>query len=64
MRVTEAALPMPAAAERTSWALVRPTRVLRLSIHAAGALWSQKGKAFLMMIGTAVGIMLLTAVVG
>lgn len=36
----------------------------RLSRHAAGALWSQKGKAFLMMIGTAVGIMLLTAVVG
>ncbi len=39
-------------------------RIGRLSRHAAGALWSQKGKAFLMMIGTAVGIMLLTAVVG
>lgn len=39
-------------------------RILRLSRHAAGALWSQKGKAFLMMLGTAVGIMLLTAVVG
>jgi putative ABC transport system permease protein len=44
--------------------LVRPARLLRLSRHAAGALWSQKGKAFLMLLGTAVGIMLLTAVVG
>jgi putative ABC transport system permease protein len=43
---------------------VGPARLLRLSRHAAGALWSQKGKAFLMMLGTAVGIMLLTAVVG
>jgi len=39
-------------------------RLLRLTRHAAGALASRKGKAFLMMIGTAVGIMLLTAVVG
>ncbi len=39
-------------------------RIFRLSGHAAGALWGQKSKAFLMMIGTAVGIMLLTAVVG
>jgi putative ABC transport system permease protein len=37
---------------------------MRLSRHAAGALWSQKAKAFLMLLGTAVGIMLLTAVVG
>jgi putative ABC transport system permease protein len=43
---------------------LRPVRLLRLARHAAGALWSQKAKAFLMMIGTAVGIMLLTAVVG
>jgi len=41
-----------------------PFRILRLARHAAGALWSQKGKAFLMLLGTAVGIMLLTAVVG
>jgi putative ABC transport system permease protein len=39
-------------------------RLLRLSKQAAGALWNQKGKAFLMLLGTAVGIMLLTAVVG
>jgi putative ABC transport system permease protein len=43
---------------------LRPGRILRLTRQAAGALWSQKGKAFLMMVGTAVGIMLLTAVVG
>ena len=48
----------------TSQRLPRPARVFRLSRQAAGALWSQKGKAFLMMLGTAVGIMLLTAVVG
>jgi putative ABC transport system permease protein len=44
--------------------LPKPSRLLRLSRHAGGALWSQKGKAFLMLLGTAVGIMLLTAVVG
>ncbi len=47
-----------------SWRIPRPTRLLRLSRQAAGALWGQKGKAFLMLLGTAVGIMLLTAVVG
>ncbi|MEW5764088.1 MAG: ABC transporter permease [Acidobacteriota bacterium] len=49
-------------------ARVRPARssfrLFRLARHAAGALWAQKGKAFLMLLGTAVGIMLLTAVVG
>lgn len=44
--------------------VVSPSRLLRLCRQAAGALWSQKGKAFLMLLGTAVGIMLLTAVVG
>ncbi len=47
-----------------SWRVVRPAKLLRLIRQAAGALWSQKGKAFLMLLGTAVGIMLLTAVVG
>ena len=51
-------------ARRSHSARLRPARLLRLARHAAGALWSQKAKAFLMMIGTAVGIMLLTAVVG
>ncbi len=39
-------------------------RIFRLSRQAGGALASRKGKAFLMMIGTSVGIMLLTVVVG
>ena len=39
-------------------------RAARLARHAAGALWSQKLKSLLMFLGTAVGIMLLTAVVG
>ena len=39
-------------------------RIFRLSRQAGGALAGRKGKAFLMMIGTSVGIMLLTAVVG
>lgn len=65
MRERELALPeLPQAAAPRVSGFVGPTRVLRLSRQAAGALWSQKGKAFLMMLGTAVGIMLLTAVVG
>jgi len=64
MRTRQVALPMPTQARRAVWTLVRPSRMLRLARQAAGALWSQKGKAFLMMLGTAVGIMLLTAVVG
>lgn len=36
----------------------------RLSIHSFEAIFSSKGKAFLMMLGTAVGIMLLSGVVG
>lgn len=39
-------------------------RLTRLARQAAGALWSQKLKSALMFLGTAVGIMLLTAVVG
>ncbi len=39
-------------------------RIFRVSRQAGSALWSQKGKAFLMLLGIAVGIMLLTAVVG
>lgn len=64
MRETELALPAPSrvASPRVRW--IRPVRAFRLARQATGALWSQKGKAFLMMIGTAVGIMLLTAVVG
>ncbi len=65
MRERELALPeLPEAAAPRVGRFVGPARVLRLSRQAAGALWSQKGKAFLMMLGTAVGIMLLTAVVG
>lgn len=40
------------------------TRLLRIFIHSFRALLGQKGKAALMMLGTAVGIMLLTGVVG
>jgi putative ABC transport system permease protein len=36
----------------------------RLLIHSFEAIFSSKGKAFLMMLGTAVGIMLLSGVVG
>lgn len=36
----------------------------RLLIHSLEAIFSSKGKAFLMMLGTAVGIMLLSGVVG
>jgi len=64
MTDTELVLHTPHRASRAPWRLFRPTRLLRLSRQAAGALWSQKGKAFLMLLGTAVGIMLLTAVVG
>ena len=64
MRQREIALPAPSRTWPAPWRLVRPLRLLRLSRQAAGALWGQKGKAFLMMLGTAVGIMLLTAVVG
>ncbi len=64
MTPAELALTSTAKAARPARRLMSPTRLLRLSRHAAGALWGQKGKAFLMMIGTAVGIMLLTAVVG
>ncbi|MEW6363866.1 MAG: ABC transporter permease [Acidobacteriota bacterium] len=39
-------------------------RIIRLCGQAAGALWNQRGKALLMFLGIAVGIMLLTAVVG
>jgi putative ABC transport system permease protein len=39
-------------------------KLLRIFFHALNALSGQKGKAFLMMLGTAVGIMLLTGVVG
>ncbi|MCX7830106.1 MAG: ABC transporter permease [Acidobacteria bacterium] len=38
--------------------------VSRLFIHSFEAIFSSKGKAFLMMLGTAVGIMLLSGVVG
>jgi putative ABC transport system permease protein len=41
-----------------------PTRWMRLARQAASALWSQLGKTFLMLAGIAVGIMLLTTVVG
>jgi len=64
MRGTELALPAPSRVASPKVRALRPVRAFRLARHAAGALWSQKGKAFLMMIGTAVGIMLLTAVVG
>lgn len=60
----QAALPFPLPKGRALSLPMGPGRLMRLSRHAAGALWSQKGKAFLMMVGTAVGIMLLTAVVG
>lgn len=39
-------------------------RFFRLVRHAAGALWDQKLKSLLMFLGTAIGIALLTAVVG
>ena len=64
MRETELALPAPPRIAESGLGLVKPARLLRLTRQAGGALWSQKGKAFLMMLGTAVGIMLLTAVVG
>lgn len=64
MRQRELALHVPYQPKSSTWRLLRPMRALRLSRQAAGALWSQKSKAFLMLLGTAVGIMLLTAVVG
>ena len=64
MRETELALPAPPRIAESGLGLVKPARLFRLTRQAGGALWSQKGKAFLMMLGTAVGIMLLTAVVG
>jgi putative ABC transport system permease protein len=64
MRERELALPALPQVAAPRVGLVRPSRLLRLTRQAASALWSQKGKAFLMMLGTAVGIMLLTAVVG
>jgi|WetSurMetagenome_2_1015567.scaffolds.fasta_scaffold21155_2 putative ABC transport system permease protein len=64
MRERELALPALPQVAAPRVGLVKPSRVFRLARQAASALWSQKGKAFLMMLGTAVGIMLLTAVVG
>jgi putative ABC transport system permease protein len=63
MSEAELTLPLPQA-RVTTRRRIGFTRVLRLTRQAGSALWSQKGKAFLMMVGTAVGIMLLTAVVG
>lgn len=64
MTPADISLASAARAGRPAHRAVSPSRVLRLARQAGGALWGQKGKAFLMMIGTAVGIMLLTAVVG
>jgi putative ABC transport system permease protein len=64
MTDTELTLQAPPRSWSAPWRVIRPSRILRQARQAAGALWSQKGKAFLMLLGTAVGIMLLTAVVG
>ena len=64
MTAAELALKAPSRTWSAPWRLASPSRLLRHSRQAASALWSQKGKAFLMLLGTAVGIMLLTAVVG